>query len=53
MFIKTKNFGPHGNTFGIKFSCFPHEGVSGYKSLHGSVFSKFGTGSQILLLPMR
>lgn len=34
MFIKTRNFGPHGNRFRIKSSCFPHEGVSGNKSLY-------------------
>lgn len=43
MFIKTKNFGPYGNRSGTEFSGFPHEAVSGNRSPHGSVFSKFGT----------
>lgn len=41
IFIKSKNLGQHGNKFGVKFSCFPHEATSGYRSLYGSVFSKF------------
>lgn len=35
--------GQHGNRLKVKFSCFPHEAISGNRSLHGSVFSKYGS----------